>query len=116
VAAWTDSESGDTTVCVAWHGFRDEEPVAEEALLTCSPNGGNSWGATLNASRSTTPAGEEVSIRPDIAFDSSGDLHVAWQEYSGGIGGSLLADYEIYYARGGAPPGPVYLPLVMRNH
>jgi hypothetical protein len=114
VATWTDSESGDTTVCVAWHGYREDEPIAEEALLTCSPNGGNTWGDTLNISRSTTPAGEEVSLRPDIAFDSSGDLHVAWQELE--EGGNVQYDYEIFYARGGVGSGPVYLPLVLRNH
>jgi hypothetical protein len=115
VAAWTDSESGDTTVCASWHGFRFQEssPIqAEEALLTCSLNGGNTWNNTLNISR--TPDVDEVSIRPDITFDSSGDLHVAWQEFS--VGGNVSYDYEIYYARGGAGPGPVYLPLVMRNH
>lgn len=114
VAVWTDSESGEVTVCAAWHGFRTDDPAAEEALLTCSLDGGNTWAHTQNMSRSTTPAGTEISIRPAIAFDSSGDLHVAWQEFS--VGGDVLYEYEIYYARGGVGAGPVYLPLVMRNH
>ena len=115
LAVWTDSESSDTTVCASWHGFRDGDPTAEEALLTCSKNGGNTWGDTLNISRSTTQEGaDEISIRPTIAFDSSGDLHVAWQEFS--VGGEVLYDYEIYYSRGGVGSGPVYLPLVMRKY
>ena len=115
VAAWTDSESGDTTVCASWHGFRDGDPTAEEALLTCSQDGGNTWDNTQNVSRSTTPGGaDEISIRPTIEFDSSGDLHVAWQEFS--VGGDVLYDYEIFYSRGGVSGGPVYLPLMLRNH
>jgi hypothetical protein len=118
VATWKDVESGETTVCVAWHGIKQQDPPvdAEEALLTCSLDGGNNWLRTQNMSRSTTPAGSEISIRPDIVFDSSGNLHVVWQEYSGGASGSIPDDYEIYYASGGIGAGPVYLPLIMKNH
>jgi hypothetical protein len=99
-------------VCAAWHGFRTSPQIqAEEALLTCSPDGGNTWNDTQNVSR--TPGALEVSLRPDIAFDSSGDLHLAWQELEGE---NFAYDYEIFYARGGVGGGPVYLPLVLRNH
>jgi hypothetical protein len=116
VATWKDDETGQITVCAAWHGFRSgfQIPEAEEALLTCSLDGGDTWLKTLNVSRSTTSAGTEVSIRPVIAFDSSGNVHIAWQEYSGG--GSVRYDYEIYYVSGKPGAGPVYLPLVSRGY
>jgi hypothetical protein len=114
IAVWTNAEDDQTIVCAAWYGFRNEDPMAEEALLTCSTNGGNIWSTTKNMSRSTTTAGAEISIRPAIAFDSTGNLHAVWQEFS--IGGTVTYDYEIYYATGGVSGGAVYMPLVMKNH
>jgi hypothetical protein len=102
--------SGDK-VCIAWHGFRDGDPGAEEILARCSSDGGDTWpSATENVSRSTTQAGWEVSIRPLLTFDPQGTLHVVWQERAGS---DLKMDYEVYYS---ASRERVFLPLVLRNY
>jgi hypothetical protein len=108
IAVW--EEDGDTDVCIAWHGFRAGDPGAEEVLLRCSADGGETWtAATENVSRSTTQAGWEVSIRPLIAFDISGTLHAVWQERAGS---NVTEDYEVYHS---ASWRKVFLPLVVRN-
>jgi hypothetical protein len=102
-------EDGQVTVCVAWHGFRagELEPVgAEEILLSCSQDGGQSWPLSpQNVSRS--PEAEAVSIVPSIAFDASGRLHSVWQERS------QVSHYEIYYAY--SLDNKIFLPLVVRS-
>lgn len=101
-----------TKVCVAWHGFRTDDPAgSEEVLLRCTHNGSRSWASatTKNVSRTSTRDGQEVSMRPAIAFDASGRLHAIWQEH---VGDSLRTDYEIYYAH---ELSQVFLPLVMRK-
>jgi len=109
IAVW---EHGDETkVCIAWHGFRDSDPGAEEILARCSSDGGSTWpSSTENVSRSTTEAGWEVSIRPLVAFDVQGALHVVWQERAGS---DLTTDYEVYYS---ASWERIFLPLVLRNN
>jgi hypothetical protein len=109
IAVW---EHGDETkVCIAWHGFRDGDPSAEEILVRCSSDGGSTWpSATENVSRSTTEAGWEVSIRPLMAFDAQGALHVVWQERAGS---DLTQDYEAYYS---ASRERIFLPLVLKNN
>lgn len=97
------------TVCVAWHGFRKGEPVepAEEVLLSCSQDGGQSWAAPQNVSR--TPGAEALSIHPSITFDAMGQLHGVWQER---VGESAFFDYQIYHTHA---LSRVFLPLVVRN-
>jgi hypothetical protein len=111
IALWEDSD--ETQVCMAWHGFRDDDvgPGAEEILLRCSSDGGNSWpSATENVSRSTTQAEWEFSIRPRLAFDTEGTLHIVWQERAGS---DVTTDYEVYYS---ASSHRIFLPLVLRNY
>jgi hypothetical protein len=107
----SERASGDkqVMVCVAWHGFREDEQVepAEEVLLSCSEDGGQSWPPPQNASRS--PGEDEISIMPSIAFDAWGRLHSAWEEH---VGDSVVHNYEIYHAHA---LSKVFLPFVMRN-
>jgi hypothetical protein len=100
---------GQTIVCVVWHGFRKDEYVepAEEVLLSCSRDGGQSWADPQNVSRS--PGAEAISILPSVTFDGSGQLHSVWQERAGE---SAIFDYQIYHAHG---LSLVFLPLVMRS-
>jgi hypothetical protein len=95
------------TLCVAWCGYRAGEAAAEDVLVSCSRDGGTSWGAPLNVSRS--PEAGETSVRQSIAIDEIGELHVAWQERSGAD--PQHRDYEIYYTRC-VEPKKVFLPLV----
>lgn len=102
-------QDGKVTVCIAWHGFQPSvsEPVgAEEILLSCSEDGGQSW-PSFPKNMSRSPEAEEISIMPSIAFDSSGWLHGAWQERS------QFLHYEIYhtYSLG----NQTFLPILMRN-
>lgn len=97
----------EVTVCVAWHGFR-EGAFAEEVLLSCSRDGGQSWSSPQNVSRST--GAEAISIAPSITFDARGRLHNVWEEH---VGDSVVYDYEVYYARA---LNKVFLPLVARNY
>jgi hypothetical protein len=103
--------SNRTEVCIAWYGFREDDPPAEEILVRCSRDGGDTWSsATENVSRSTSDAQEEVSMRPAIAFGASGRLHAVWQERAGQ---DITLEYDIYYA---AAMYQVFLPLVTRNY
>jgi len=97
------------TVCVAWHGFREGGHVepAEEVLLSCSEDGGQSWADPQNMSRS--PGAEAISILPSITFDALGQLHGVWQERTGE---SAIFDYQIYHTHA---LSLVFLPLVMRS-
>lgn len=103
--------SGDkqVTVCVAWYGFREGGQVepAEEVLLSCSENGGQSWPPPQNVSRS--PGQDEISIAPSIAFDSWGRLHSVWEEH---VGDSVIYNYEIFHTYA---LSKVFLPFMMRN-
>lgn len=102
-------EEGDqVTMCVTWHGYREGQE-AEEVLLSCSADGGESWQAPRNVSRSSTDP-LKISILPSLAFDASGRLHVAWEER---VGDDIYNDYEIYYAR--ELERKIHLPLVTRN-
>jgi hypothetical protein len=98
-----------TTVCVTWHGFRESELVepAEEVLLSCSRDGGQSWLPPQDVSRS--PGQDEISIAPSIAFDALGRLHGVWEEH---VGASVVYNYEIYHT---CAYSRVFMPLVMRN-
>jgi hypothetical protein len=105
---WMEQD-GEITVCIAWHGFRASvsEPVgAEEVLLSCSEDGGQSW-PSLPDNVSRSPEVEKVSIMPSIAFDSLGRLHGVWQERS------QFLHYEIYHAY--SLGHQVFLPLVVRS-
>ena len=81
--------------------------MAEEVLLSCSPDGGQSWEAPRNVSRS--PGAEAISIVPSIAFDARGRLHSVWEEH---VGDSIVYNYEVYYARAIVK---VFLPLIVRS-
>lgn len=98
-----------TTVCVAWHGFREgvQTEPAEEVLLSCSEDGGQSWPSPRNVSRS--PGEDMISIGPSIVFDMWGNLHMVWEEH---VGDSVVHNYEIYHSQG---LSRIYLPFVMRN-
>ncbi len=96
------------TVCVAWHGFRAGDPEAEEVLLSCSQDGGDSWSSPQNVSRSSDD-GWAISIEPSITFGALGQLRAAWQERAGD---DVVENYEIYYTRA---LNKAFLPLVARN-
>ncbi|MEA3339478.1 MAG: hypothetical protein U9R15_05875, partial [Chloroflexota bacterium] len=99
-------------ICVAWYGFRTSDSSAEDVLLRCSQDGGEAWSsATENVSRSrdAVEVGWGISFLPAAAFNTSGQLHLAWQERAGS---QATTDYEIYHSR---VQHLVYLPLVMRN-
>jgi len=98
-------------VCVAWHGFRAGGlALAEDVLLSCSEDGGESWSAPQNVSHSGDS--DEISVSPSIAFDTSGRLHSVWQEHKADMGGSVIDNYQIFYS--GALKR-MFLPLVARN-
>jgi hypothetical protein len=106
-------EDGETEICVAWHGFREGSAVlAEEVLLSCSNDDGETWSEPRNMSRSFgyDPGETDVSIIPAITFDMMGQLHGVWQERTGLV--SLVPYYEIYHTRG---VHVVFLPLVVRS-
>mgnify|MGYP001093604890 CR=1 FL=1 len=96
-------------VCVAWHGFREGE-LAEDVLLSCSPDGGESWPAPQNVSHSGDS--DEISISPSIAFDASGRLHSVWQEHKAAMGSSVIDNYQIFYS---GALNRMFLPIVARN-
>lgn len=96
------------TVCIAWHGFREGQ-LAEEVLLSCSRDGGQSWPPPQNMSRSG--GAEELSIRPSITFDVWGQLHGVWQEHRESMGNDLVDDYQVYYSHA---LSKVFLPFVGR--
>lgn len=110
LALW---ESGvEVHLCVAWNGYRDGEPAAEDALLSCSKDRGQTW----QTPRIMSPRPEgvddnvDISTWPSIAFDASGTLHGTWRQRIGmDEQGSY---YEIYYAH---MLNQVFLPLVIRN-
>jgi hypothetical protein len=109
VGVW-EMDGGDIQVCAAWHGFRAGAPGAEEVLMRCSPDGGETWtGPTLNVSRSTTQDGWEVSVRPLITFDDVGTIHAVWQERAGS---NVTEDYEVFYS---ASLRQVYLPCIVKG-
>lgn len=111
LALWEDSQ---VEVCVAWYGYRTGDYIAEEVLLRCSPDGGSTWSSlTRNASRTTTDNEDEVSMRPAIAFDATGHLHVMWQEHPSGAGDQNKVYYEIYYAA--ELMNKFYFPLIRRD-
>ncbi len=102
---------GRVRLCVAWYGFRENDPKVEEVLLRCSQDGGLTWaGETMNVSRMATEEGSEISMRPSIASDASGRIHAVWQEH---VEGDLKSDYEVYYAH---ELSQVFLPLVLRSY
>jgi hypothetical protein len=110
IGVW-QAGGGDTQVCVAWHGFRAGDPGAEEVLMRCSSDAGETWaGGTVNVSRSTTQSGWEVSIRPLIAFDSGGTVHAVWQERAGS---NVTEDYEVFYS---ASWRQVFVPLIVNGN
>jgi len=109
LALW---EAGDQVhICVAWHGCRDSSQCAEDALLSCSRDGGKTWRSVRTMSPCPEGIDEEadISIWPSVTFDTSGTLHGVWRQR---IADSPQDDYEIYYAHSFHT---VFLPLVIRN-
>jgi len=101
-------ESQMTRACVVWYGFREgATALAEEVLLSCSTDRGQTWSAPVNVSRTTGE--DDISIAPAIAFDAQGQLHSVWQEH---VGGSITRNYEIYHAYAYYT---VFMPLVVKN-
>jgi hypothetical protein len=70
-------------IYVVW---REHTPGNAEVYFQRSTNGGTSW----TTKRLTWNAG--MSLRPDIALDSNGYIHVTWYDTSQG-------DYEIFYKK-----------------
>lgn len=104
VAAWGD------LVCIAWHGFDLEATYeAEEIYLRCSRDGGQTWGMTMNVSRSP----DRLSLMPALAVGTDGTVHVLWEEFQGG--NSYFYNYDALYAAGPPEVHVVFLPIVLRN-
>ena len=107
------NKGDEVVVCVAWHGFREGAFVlAEEVLLSCSQDGGQSWSSPQNVSRSLgfDPEYPDVSIIPSITFDALGRLHCVWQER---MDMKLAPYYEVYHTR---VLSQVFLPLMIRSY
>jgi hypothetical protein len=105
MSIWEDE--GEVTVCVSWHGFREGE-IAEEVLLSCSHDGGQTWPPPQNMSRSPGDDYPDRSIFPSIAFGDTGVLHGAWQERVAGSD-----NYEIFYSRSAG--SEIFLPFVAKK-
>jgi len=108
LSLWEDESQ--IRLCVTWHGFR--EGNAEDALLSCSPDGGVTWKSprTMSAFSDVEALDRDPSIRPSIAFDPFGTLHGVWQQRVDIVGAEPY--YEIYYAH---TVNRVFLPLTIRN-
>jgi hypothetical protein len=108
LAIWEDKNR--VRLCVTWHGFR--EGGAEDALLSCSQDGGETWQPTrtMSAFPDGEAEGQDPSIRPSAVFDAAGNLHGVWQQRVDIV--SAQPYYEIYYAHA---MNCVFLPLVARN-
>lgn len=108
LSLWEDESR--IRLCVTWHGFR--EGNAEDALLSCSPDGGETWESptTMSAFSGGGALGLDPSIRPSIVFDPHGTLHGVWQQRVDIV--SAEPYYEIYYAHN---LHTVFLPLTVRN-
>jgi len=102
-----------STICVAWHGYRLGTPAFEDVLLRCSSDAGQSWTVTVN----TTESGADgaLSLFPALALDGTGLVHLAWEEFQGGA--SYFTNYDILYRAGSAEikVNTLYLPLIMRG-
>ena len=98
------------SICVVWHGDRDTEQTAEEVLVSCSQDEGESWSSPQNLSRTPSDVSEsdDISIWPSITFDSLGTLHSVWKQRVD----SATSQYEIYYSH---ELSQVFLPLVLRK-
>lgn len=109
LALWEDSDR--VRLCVAWHGFREGES-AEDTLVSCSEDGGDTWQPprTMSPLPEEVPESADISIWPSVVFDAAGNLHGVWQQRVDII--SAQSDYEIYYAHA---INCVFLPLVIRN-
>jgi Neuraminidase (sialidase) len=86
------------TLYVAWaHKERRPEGdvvlIEREVFLQYSRDGGVTWSAPYSVSRA--PSLSPI-IRPEIAVDPVGDLHVVWEEEDSGI-------VDIYYSKGVQP-------------
>jgi BNR repeat-like domain len=89
---WTSGESGGAAIAVdssgklhvAWH---DDTPGNFEIYYKKSNDGGATWGASQRLAR--TP---DESVAPDIIFQSPGNIHVVWEDYTPG-------NNEIYYRK-----------------
>ncbi|MFQ6101929.1 MAG: hypothetical protein ACE5OS_11955 [Anaerolineae bacterium] len=108
LALW--EQDNQVRVCVAWYGFRAGDPAAEDVLLRCSQDGGNIWSSTKTENVSHSSAeGWGISFKQSTTFDTSGRLHVVWQERTGE---AVKEDYNVYYSRG---MNQVFLPLVIKE-
>jgi hypothetical protein len=89
---WTSGESGGAAIAVdssgklhvAWY---DDTPGNFEIYYKKSNDGGATWGASQRIA--WTP---DESVAPDIIFQSPGNIHVVWEDYTPG-------NNEIYYKK-----------------
>ena len=104
--AWTTSVLAvhGAYVCAAWDSF----PAAvgagvgkEEINLRCSRDGGDHWDEALTVLSET----DDLSIFPEVAFDSERQVHVVWEENQDG--------YMPWYRTGDVPRLRIFLPLVL---
>jgi hypothetical protein len=95
-------------VCVTWHGFREGD--AEDVLLSCSRDGGQSWSSPQNVSHNSDTGA--VSIAPSITFDGAGQVHSVWQEHSAAMGDSVIYDCQVYHSYA---LSKTFLPFIVRN-
>lgn len=78
--------SGANNLNLVWS---EDKGAGSDIFFARSTNGGTTWGSSVNISKTD---GAE-SILPDIVVDSSGTIHVVWQEQI------TATNYEIKYSR-----------------
>ncbi len=79
--------SGNSDVYVVWKDERDA--TSGDIYFIKSTDKGSTWGTDIKVE--STNKGAFVQDRPAIAVDSSGNIHVAWED-------KRNPDYQIYYA------------------
>jgi hypothetical protein len=99
-----------SNVCIAWHGFYEDDPKnKEEIWMRCSANGGASWQGGINVSASD----DLNSVFGNIQMDTSGVVHATWVEFA--IEGSEKKPRSLNVRSGPLDVKNIFLPLVMKS-
>jgi hypothetical protein len=99
-----------SNVCIAWHGFYEDDPKnKEEIWMRCSANGGTSWQGGINVSASDALN----SVFGNIQMDTSGVVHATWVEFE--IEGSEKVPQSLNVRSGPLDVKNIFLPLVMKS-